>query len=275
MKLIGGKMVTKKIAENKTDEKRFFNGIYDYFLFFGSCVIVILFILFYSGIILSRFSNILSNALSAAFNIIASIIIAYKISYFSFHSQEKKLQRKLATVSIRHIRIYRANLSNLKKIVEGKKRIVRQKIIKQYFTEINNHIEHIIGDVFASELDIKQTVEGLVDEKYKEDSHISIKLQQDVEKLKRLQDKKYKKSLEKQIEELRSDIEEQVASLPFGYPRNVGITGTGPVDAQYLSSAFFPPSPSPSARGIFGLMGMTEEGKKAFLRPVKKKEKTK
>ena len=238
-------------SKNNTDGEKFLNSIYDYILFLGSCVIVILFVLFLSGIFLGELANSLSNVLFAGFNILASIFVAYKISYFGFHSQEKYLQKKLAKAAIRHLRYYGKYLTNLKTIVEDKKESVNQKIIKQYFTEINNHIEHIIKGVLASEVDIKETIEGLVDEEYKEENEMLGKVQKDLEKLRRLQEKKDSakegriKTIEKEIESLRTDIGDQVTSLPFGYPSSVVLTAAGAVDAASLGgSSFYQPVPT-------------------------------
>jgi hypothetical protein len=225
-------MIKKKPLKNKKSRKRekFLNSPFERYIFYLALVVAIVYLLFVSGIILNNLSNPLSNVLFAVINIFASIFIAYKTSYFLAESAERQTQKKLATSSIRHIRSYSTNLKNLKKIVDSRKDTTKQTITKQYFTEISNHIDHIMVDVLASEIDVKESVEGLIDEEYREEKQIELKLTHDLEKLrellKEIDTAKGKKisELEGKIAELRSTIGEQVTSLPFAYPPNVGIT---------------------------------------------------
>ena len=204
-------------------------------------LLVVVYVLFSSGAIFKDLSNPLSNVLFTILNLLATVYIAFKISYFSFLEQNLENQKKLAKTSVRHIRTYLANIQRLIMIVEGKYSNVTDDIYKQYFSEIQNHLENVKNGIISSESDFKD----LVQQEYKEESEALSKISEDISKihnmqleLKQVQEKQEKSTydnvqkLKDDMSKVRTEINNNLNKLPFGYTS----TGVITVDSNSFSN---------------------------------------
>ena len=195
-------------------------------------LVMISYIFYVGGWLGKEYYNPVSNALYAVLNLLVTVLIAYKISYFSAQGQNIKHQKNIAKTSIRHIRVYLSNLYNLEKIIEDKiekikyENLPNAKIYEQYLVECRNHIISIKNGILSSEQDFKD----IVGKEFKVESSLIAKMQSDMIELKRKYEKiKNQKTQEKataeevnkikhEIGDIKTSIEKTKMELPFGEP---------------------------------------------------------
>lgn len=207
---------------------------YDKVVLLLAATVMLIYIWFVSGGFGGELENSLSNALFAVLNILVTVFFAYKISYFSAHSQNLLHQKKLARTSIRHIRGYLKSLFTLELIIEEKIEATDDELFKQYLLEFRNHTRNIKEGILSSENDFKD----IVGEEFEEENSLIVQMSSELvemkkkyDQIKQLQKEKREATaeeidrLKEEIEQNRKGIQQDMIRLPFGEPFKVSSSG--------------------------------------------------
>lgn len=218
-----------------------------------SIVVVIAYIVFEAGYIFSEHSNMLSKSLFAIINLAASFFLAYQASIVSVTQQN----RKIAKMSIRHVREYIDSINRLIDLVEIKLNQASSKPAKQNLNEIKNHLFTVKGGIANSILDFRD----IVNEEYVEETQqvgeirseldVILELEENLKQLQRddLQKNKEKiESIQHELKLLKQNVREKISKLPIGFPNMISEQGIfisgSPTDTDIeILSEIYPDAP--------------------------------
>ncbi len=228
------------------NNKKFFNAWYEWILFFGALIVLISGLFFSSGLFFPKWANPLANVLFAVFNLITTGFISYKISYFISKSGNIEQQKKLAKTSIRHLRNSLTSLNNLDIIIEEMINNVTEKLYKQNFGEIKNHIKNIMKSISSFEYDFRDLVGDEIEKEKRLFSEIE-KYKEKLEQIQKSQEQKNKltdkemvdlrnemKSINKNIEAKLNDVQGLGLSMTTSLPLLYNINGIPAIDINKI-----------------------------------------
>jgi len=217
--------------------KVIYKWLNDWFGFILALVIVCLYIYYVAQPSEAKTTQntVMINILFALINLGASIYIARKVSIWGWSEDNKANQKKIAKTAIRHNRSNLASLLRLAKITSERTEQCAEPLIRQYFIEINHHIETIFQGIRNSESDFNEIVnDELVEQGALEFEIVAImkKIEEQNNTIQQLSGETLQKQeeinlLAKKLANTEEELNKKLLKLPFGYPIGLGPTGPG------------------------------------------------
>lgn len=226
----------------KTESQQ--NPVYKWLKEWG--ILILAFLIITSYLIFSSISAIKSGDIQAItssiiftiLNLLAAFYIAKKVSLWGWRSENQSNQKKIAKTAIRHNKHYTATLIKILKITKDKNDVIKDELVKQYFSEIINHLEILAYGLNNFEADFKE----IVNEEISEQSVLEIEISKLLDEIHDLKsdiseyekkisvEKKEKKSLledikrkETELKNKEIELSKKFTQLPFG---TTGVSGS-------------------------------------------------